>query len=239
MLSAALSWLSPDGAAAQNAEATLPPPASFDEFFVGENVLPSMAQTYDRGLGVGRIIVGVAIGRPSAQQKIDLGAMRIALPAGEGDRLCVAISTSDGRYTAKSEHVIRARYAAPPRLGLTTRYADALQRYTAAELLVFAARAPSCSADAASQTAPAIAAEGAGELVAFVNIGRGRPKAWLETSGAPATDKARCRRDEHAAKTHDCAIPIAGLDPGPYELVVESGRLDGPSLIERTRLVLP
>lgn len=225
--------------------ATLPSPAAFDEFYVGEDLAgasaaPAVApltQSFDSG--VGRIIVGVSLGAPSSADKIDLAELLIVVPDGAEQRLCVSMSTSDGRYSGKSEHLLSASYDAPARLGLSTRYQEALSGYSAAELLVYATRAQRCSADAQGQAAPAVAQAGADKLVAFVNIGRGRPKAWLEAGGAAVTEKARCRKDEHAAKTHDCAVAVGGLASGVYDLVVESGRLDGPSLIERTRIVLP
>lgn len=236
-LAAAAALLLPRALVAQ--EATLPAPAAFNEFFTGAAGGLFGARTQSAGAGVGRIIVGLSLGRAPRSQKIDLAAIRVAAPNDGGARLCVTLSTADGRYSAKSEHAITGAFAAPPRLGLKTEYGRQLSDYDASELLVFASRAKSCTADAGGSAGPAIAAKDATELIVAINIGRGRPKAWLEKEGAPATKKARCGRDEHAAKTHDCAISVGTLSGGDYEIVVDAGRLDGPSLIERTRLVLP
>lgn len=224
------------GAPAALAQTVLSPPSSFDEAFVGANPL---ARTQSAIGGVGRIIVGMRLGSPSASEPIDLAALRVAVPPGEGGQLCVTLSTSDGSYSARSAHPLEASFTAPPQLGLATEYAAALAEYSEAELLVQAQRSAACGADAGGVAAPAVAADGAGELVVSINIGRGRPTAWLERGGAPATEKARCRRQELVAKSHDCAIPIAGLASGAYELVVDTGRLDGPSLSERIALELP
>ncbi|MEL6978333.1 MAG: hypothetical protein AAGM38_06615 [Pseudomonadota bacterium] len=232
---AALSIAFAPGQAFAQAADVLTPPSSFDEAFVGAN---PFARTQTVMGGVGRIIVGMRLGAASSETAIDLAALRVAVPDGEGDRLCVTLATSDGSYSARSEHALEARYAAPPRLGLATDYADALSSYAETELLVQAERAADCGADAGGVAAPAVATAGAGELVVSINIGRGRPTAWLEIGDAPATEKARCRRQEMVAKSHDCAIPIADLAPGAYEVVVDTGRLDGPSLTERIALEL-
>lgn len=213
---------------------------SFSESFVGGGSLLSGPQVQTEEMGaVGRVIVGVSLGAPAEDQKLDLSAIRVALPEAAARRLCVAISTSDGRYSATSTHLVEAAYPEAPRLALTSGYRDALAAYGRGELLVSARQADACAADAGGFLAPAVADPAATRLIVSINLGHGRPKAWLEKDGAPATKKARCEKNEQAAKSHDCAIDVAGLSGGRYELVVDAGRLDGPSLIERKPLVLP
>lgn len=210
---------------------------SFSESFVGAGGLPGlMVQSFEGG---GQVIVGVSLGAPKGDAPLDLSAIRVALPEAAGERLCVALSTSDGRYSAKSSHLLSETYADPPRLGLTTKYGQALAAYHESELLVSARQADECLAEAGGIATPAVADPASKSLIVSVNLGHGRPKAWLEKDGAEATGRARCKKDEQSAKSHDCAIDVSGLAPGRYELVVDSGRLDGPSLIERTPLVLP
>lgn len=234
-------------AAAQSSDAAVLPSVDFFETFVGAappspSPMPrleggAMVQSFDSAAG--RLIVGVGVGAAAADAPADLSALRVHVPeASAGDRLCVAISTTDGRYTAESVHLVDGAYDSPPALGLDSRHASALSDYRLGELLVTARRAATCDMDAAGVAAPvAFGPERA--LIAAINLGRGRPKAWIEKDGAPVTDPARCRRDEQAAKTHDCVVDLGRAPPGRYILVVDAGARDDPDFVERTPVVLP
>lgn len=187
---------------------------------------------------VGRLLVGLSLGRLAGA--VDLSALRVALPSEDGPpRLCVNVTTLDGRYVATSEHRVDGAFAAPAPLNLATEYAEALSAYEGGQLLVRAARAESCGIGQDDTLAPAAGDTEADQLLVSVNIGRGNPKAWLSKDGAPVVDKVSCAKEVEVSRTHECAIPIAGLGGGAYELTIETRRLTGGVIKKSYDVVLP
>jgi hypothetical protein len=217
------------------AQDVLVKPEFFEESYVGAAALamPSVQSFSGRG---GRLLTGLRIGEPDAGLAADIAALRVALPPSDAARLCLDLTTIDNRYTAESAQPINGARGTPA-LGLTSSYADALATYTARDLLVRARAADACEATAASVLTPAVL--GPGALVAAINVGRGRPTAQLWRDGAAVTDKARCQRDEHAGKSHDCAVPIDGLGAGVYELRIVVPSLTGADIEDSYDVALP
>lgn len=210
------------------ASAQVAPPAErFQETFIGGGGYqfgglrgaPS-TQSY----GGGRLVVGLAIGgdrAPESTAPADLEALRVLIPAAsKPGRLCVTVTSADGRYSAESEHLLPADAVGVAALGLTSAYANEIAEYKAADLLVRARRADECRADAAGVHAPAALTAG-DHLVVRVNVGRGRPQAQLLKDGAPVGPAAKCARlAGAAAATHRCAAPISAARSGVYKLQV-------------------
>ncbi len=210
-------------------------PEFFEESFVGATAL-AMPSVQTFGGSGGRLLTGLRIGDPDSEATADIAGLRVALPPGSAERLCLDLTTIDNRYTAESAQPINGATGTPS-LGLTSSYADALATYGARDLLVRARAAGSCDAGSKSVLTPAVV--GGGALVAAINVGRGRPTAQLFQGDEAVTEKARCARDEHAGKSHDCAVAIDGLDTGVYELRIVVPSLTGADIEDSYDVALP
>lgn len=89
------------------------------------------------------------------------------------------------------------------------------------------------------QLAPAAGDSETDQLLVSVNIGRGSPKAWLSRDGSTVGEKVSCAKDVDVSRTHECAIPVAGLAGGLYELTIETRRLTGGTIKKSYDVVLP
>lgn len=235
------------GASAQ----TLPEPIDFAESFVGGApvaaapapsfggaVAAAPAPAPQTAIFASQLIVGVAFG--ASRAPVDLAALRILAPVGGDDEaVCVALTTVDGRYAAQSAHPVDAGLAGPAALGLTTAYADELAGYALGDLLVRAVRAADCLGEPEGSVAPALLDDSARVLTVSVNLGRGRPRAWLERDGARVVDPERCAPSPSAARTHLCRLNVDALDAGAYDLVVFSRRPGGDPIERRVAVALP
>ena len=222
-------------AGASLAQEVLGKPEFFEESFVGATTL-AMPSVQTFGGSGGRLLTGLRIGDPAGEATADITGLRVALPPSSAERLCLDLTTVDNRYTAESALPINGAKGTPS-LGLTSSYADALATYGARDLLVRARAADACDAGAQSVLTPAVV--GGGALVAAVNVGRGRPTAQLFRGDEAVTEKARCARDEHAGKSHDCAVAIDGLDSGVYELRIVVPSLTGADIEDSYDVALP
>lgn len=232
---------------------TLPEAIDFNESFVGASISiapstggalfapgpqASPAPAPQSAVFASQLIVGIAYGASAAP--VDLAALSILAPAGgDGESICVSLSTVDGRYSADSAHPVGADLAGPAALGLTTRYATELAGYRAADLLVRAVRAPDCLGEPSGAIAPALLQDAAEALLVSISLGRGRPRAWIEQAGDRLGSAARCEPASSAARTHICEVDVAGLAPGDYTLVVFARRPGAEPIERRVALALP
>lgn len=202
-------------------------PGSFSEKFSGNTQVS------------GQLLSGLSY--ETADNTLDPSAIGVASADG---RICVRLTTEDGRYWASNLFESPNGTAGPSFLSFPTAYIAQLKTYPSTGLMVLAARSDDCVNVADKLLVPGIVGglQDGASLLAYVNVSQGRTTAWLEQNGEPATQIAECHMPLNGARvTYSAICNIVNdqdLLAGEYSLHIAVRSLTGGRIEESYRIVV-
>jgi hypothetical protein len=187
----------------------------------------------------GQLLSGLSYG--SSDAVLDPSSIYLA---GASGRVCVRLTTEDGRYWASNLFEKAGPSPQTLRLAFPTAYAAQLRSYRASEMMVLAARSDDCSAFDGQALLPGIVGDlsDATGLMAYVNASQGRIQAQLQRDGEAITTAVRCEMPADGARvTYSavCNLPLPSeLTAGEYDLSISVRSLTGGGISENYRVFL-
>ena len=178
---------------------------------------PKFSERYAESAQVsGSQIAGIMYVLPSQTFKTD--ALRVAVPPTDPDRLCLAVTTIDGRYSAKNAYAVPA--STTPQMGspdFKTEYAVKLREYSTDEIAVAAAFAADCTVAAERRYVVSTLDGLAGQIVIKANALGLKTKASLslDRNGAIIVE-ATCKRPSNGpliAYDTECVLALPATLP--------------------------
>lgn len=180
----------------------------------------------------GQFLTGLAFINP--EDDFDLSRIRVVYPDAEADgRLCVRLTSDDGRYWAANLYRSAEDTQGYPSVPLPTAYSDHLVQYGLQGLLFMVSKSADCQSTSGQTLLPAVlgAPDSDAELTAFVNVSQGRVASWLVDAQGTASERVMCEQPAQGAKvtySHQCTLPVAlGENQSSQQLVVSVRSLTG------------
>ncbi|MFT3998118.1 MAG: hypothetical protein QM667_11995, partial [Asticcacaulis sp.] len=152
--------------------------------------LPDVQETYTAGVKVsGMMFYGLRRGMGS--RSLDLGDIRISMPAGTGDRLCLRMASRDGRYFREQSFETTGVKAGTQDLRLTSGFRSQLLAYDRGDVAVRAQFRADCHSGQPGRFAPAVfpGDENSSILRVYLNAKKSATRVVvLDASGQPLTE---------------------------------------------------
>jgi hypothetical protein len=188
----------------------------------------------------GQFLSGLAYaGKTSAGAFADLKIGLLRDIAAAPSMLCVRVVTDDGRYWAANMYRANGAFDVPPKVPISTKYAEQLDVYGADSVLMLATLAEDCNEAVGKVYVPGIIGGKSPEpkLVAYVNVSQSKVSASLQADDKSLIEKGNCRKPAGGPRvtySHVCEIAVPGSMKGKtVELVVGVKGLTGKATEQR------
>ncbi|KQY25927.1 hypothetical protein [Rhizobium sp. Root483D2] len=188
----------------------------------------------------GQFISGLAYaGKTTSGVFSDLRIGLLRDVAAAPSMLCIRVVTDDGRYWAANMYRANGAFDVPPKVPISTKYAEQLDMYGADSVLMLATLAGNCNEAIGKVYVPGIIGGKSPEpmLVAYVNVSQSKVLASLQAEDKSLVEKGKCRKPTGGPRvtySHVCEIPVPGSMRGKrVELVVGVKGLTGKATEQR------